>query len=87
MEFTGELASSHIDVSMAACTKFDGSYHNLRGHIPHNDFPHFNPPSKCHCSSFILPFAACTLITETRAPQIYSDTSTMQKLVAMSTLH
>jgi hypothetical protein len=24
MEFIGELASSHIDVSMAACTKFDG---------------------------------------------------------------
>jgi hypothetical protein len=31
MEFTGELASSHIDVSMGACTKFDGSYHNLQG--------------------------------------------------------
>lgn len=88
MEFAGELASSHIDVSMAAMYKIRWDRIIIfEVTLPHNDFRHFNPPSKDHCPSFILSSAACTLISETRTPQIYSNTSTMQKLVAMPTLH
>jgi hypothetical protein len=88
MEFTGELASWHIDVGMAAMykTRWDRII-IFEVTFPQNDFRHFNPPSKDHYPSFILPSAACTLITGTRTPRFTPILALCKKLVAMSTLH